>query len=111
MSKQDSIVICVGSLAFVIRNVIDAFYNISAEQKEFLIKCTADNIATLMLLNEIMPNIVHTHFQTNLLIEERKNGLSALDVVDIDVEINEAIDRFKKLSLEDKVKNAMVFLM
>ena len=82
----------------------------SPEIRNILIKATADDIATLTVMQSIEPLIIAQNQSANDLIEERKRGLEALQVEDIEEVIKQSIDELKENFSRDFADRASNFM-
>lgn len=104
------VVFSVQGREFIVVDAAVAFGDMPADLKVELIQYTADDIVTLMFLGELSPIIISTGTSTEERIEERKRGLQALGVEDVEAEIQAAVARFQAQEMPEKVQRALPFM-
>jgi len=111
--KEEKIIVSMGNnKSFQVLDAKEAFGDgFTDEIRNFLIKGTSDDIATLILMQSIEPLIINSGQSASDLIEERKRGLQALGVEDIDNVIKESIEKLKEEPTERIASKAANFMV
>ncbi len=104
-------IVSIGNQTFVIVDAATAFgADFPPEYRALLIQSTADDIATLMLIGGASGILVTTGTPTETRIAERKLGLEALGVSDVDAEVQAAVNRLKQLGTDALATRMMLFV-
>ena len=94
---DDTIVVSIGNQRFIVTDAEDAFGpDLPSEYRALLIEGTANAIATLLLIQMAGGLLVPVGEPTEVLIDQRKRGLAALGVENVEHEIAIAIERLKQ---------------
>lgn len=107
--SEERTVISIANVRFEITDP-QAVANMPDEYRQVLILSTADDIATVMMMEELNPIIVPVSERTGPMIDERKRGLKLLGVEDVEAEINAAIERLKAEDPSSLAKRALPFM-
>jgi len=106
------VIVSVQNQMYEVTNAQAAFgEDFPADLREILIQGTADDIATLMMLEEMSPIIVSSGTSIQVRVADRKRGLTALGVSDVEAAVNQAIERLKAEDHSAWAKRALPFMI